>query len=147
MFVGVAHFKITTGNDYLMKDLNRFGLADSPACPLYNAIDMCGDHLIPCSRFGDVTYLSNAQAWLLENLMLSLPVRRQSDIHRVQCIGAGGHHLLGHSHKADRPLLQPGQTNGDILPKSHVRRLKKAGNSFGCNKTRRCNKYYCQKLL
>ncbi|GFT60476.1 hypothetical protein TNCV_1965901 [Trichonephila clavipes] len=41
----------------------------------------------------------------------------------VQRIGEGGCHAFWHDHRAGRPNPQPDQTNGGILPKSHVRRF------------------------
>ncbi|GFT14374.1 hypothetical protein TNCV_4003681 [Trichonephila clavipes] len=52
--IGVANFRITTGHDYLIKHLYRFGLADAPACLLYHATDLCEDHLVSFSRLGDI---------------------------------------------------------------------------------------------
>ncbi|GFY36837.1 hypothetical protein TNCV_2567991 [Trichonephila clavipes] len=49
--------------------------------------------------------------------------RRQSAIHRVQCIGAGGHHPFRHGRRAGRPRQQPDQASGGIHPKCHVRWL------------------------
>ncbi|GFV45626.1 hypothetical protein TNCV_127701 [Trichonephila clavipes] len=47
-------------------------------------------------------------------------LRRQSGIHRVQCIGAHVRHPSWHGRKAGRPRQYPGQARGGILLKCHT---------------------------
>ncbi|GFU98298.1 hypothetical protein TNCV_3005821 [Trichonephila clavipes] len=56
--ISEANFKNIIGYDYLMKYLYRFGLADSPACPLYNDTDNCGGQSLA----------PNAATWRLHNI-------------------------------------------------------------------------------
>ncbi|GFS75704.1 hypothetical protein TNCV_3424511 [Trichonephila clavipes] len=51
----------------------------------------------------------------------------RSDIHQVQCIGAGGRDPFWHGRKEGKPCQQPGQAGGRILPKSHVRWIGESG--------------------
>ncbi len=60
--VGVANFRIITGHDFLLKHLHRFGLADSPACPLCSSnFDMSGEHLYGCPGLADVVATNAAK--------------------------------------------------------------------------------------
>ena len=59
--VGVANIRVKTGHDYLRKHLHRFGLADSPTCPLCMTADMSGDHLHLWSGILDVAAVNAAR--------------------------------------------------------------------------------------
>ena len=53
--VGIANFRTLIGYDYFRKHLHKFGLTDSPICPLcLTYSDISDDHLYYCPRFIDI---------------------------------------------------------------------------------------------
>ncbi|GFS83607.1 reverse transcriptase [Trichonephila clavipes] len=65
----VAHFRLSTGHDFLGVYLHRLGVAANEACPLYSYVRMDGDHLLKC------TGLDSMNTWLMTS---SIGTRRLS---------------------------------------------------------------------
>jgi len=69
----VAHFRLTTGHDYLQAYLHQIGLAGDDICPLCNLGRMDGDHLSVCSALTFPIEDTTGRYWEARRLMVEEP--------------------------------------------------------------------------